>query len=164
LINAGAVILYGGGLLLGGIAVARRDDSFRDGLLRALEQAVLIVPRLIFALIAASFIVKLIPTELIVEYLGAEADIKGIVIGSLAGLVVPAGPAVAFAVAASFALEGASVPALVSFLTAWSVFSAHRIFIFELPLLGAPFVRLRLLSVIPLPFIAGAIAALVTSG
>ena len=162
--DAGALILYGGGVLLGGIAVARRDDSFRDGLSRALEQAVLILPRLIFALIAASFIVRLIPTDLIVEYLGAEAGIKGIVIGSLAGLVVPSGPAIAFAVAASFALEGASVPALVAFLTAWSVFAAHRVFIFELPLLGARFVRLRMLSVIPLPLIAGAIAMLVTSG
>ena len=115
-------------------------------------------------MIAASFIVRLIPTDLVVEYLGAEAGIKGIVIGSLAGLVVPSGPPVAFAVAASFALEGASVPALVAFLTAWSVFAAHRVFIFELPLLGARFVRLRMLSVIPLPLIAGAIAMLVSSG
>ena len=135
--DAGALVLYGGGVLLGGIAIARRDGSFRDGLSRALEQAVLILPRLVFALIAASFIVRLIPTDLVVEYLGAEAGIKGIVIGSLAGLVVPSGPPVAFAVAASFALEGASVPALVAFLTAWSVFAAHRVFIFELPLLGA---------------------------
>lgn len=162
--GAGAIILYGGALVLGGITLARRDDSFRIGLVRALQQAVIILPRMIFALIAASFIVKLIPTEIIVAYLGTEAGVKGILIGSLTSLIVPSGPAVAFAIAATFALEGASAPALVSFLTGWSVFAAHRVFIFELPLLGAGFVRLRLLSVMPLPLIAGAIAMLVTSG
>ncbi len=161
--GAGAIILCGGALVLGGIALARRDDSFRLGLVRALQQAVIILPRMIFALIAASFIVKLIPTGIIVAYLGAEAGIKGILIGSLTSLIVPSGPAVAFAIAATFALEGASVPALVSFLTGWSVFAAHRVVIFELPLLGARFVRLRMLSVMPLPLIAGAIAMLVTS-
>lgn len=159
----GAIILYGGALVLGGITLARRDDSFRLGLVRALQQAVIILPRMIFALIAASFIVKLIPTGIIVAYLGAEAGIKGILIGSLTSLIVPSGPAVAFAIAATFALEGASAPALVSFLSGWSVFAAHRVVIFELPLLGARFWRLRMLSVIPLPLIAGATAMLVTS-
>ena len=162
--DAATIILYGGALVLGGIALARSDDSFRRGLARALEQAVIIMPRMIFALIAASFIVMLIPTEIVVAYLGAEAGIKGVLIGSLTGLIVPSGGSVAFAVAATFALEGASAPALVSFLTSWSVFAAHRVVIFEFPLLGADFVRLRLLSVIPLPLIAGAIAMLVSSG
>ena len=160
--GAGTIILYGGALVLGGISLARRDDSFRLGLVRALEQAVIIMPRMIFALITASFIVQLIPSETIVAYLGAEAGIKGILIGSLTGLIVPSGGAVAFAIAATFAFEGASAPALVSFLTGWSVFAAHRVVIFELPLLGTHFVRLRMLSVIPLPLIAGAIAMLLS--
>ena len=71
--SAGAVILYSGAVVLGGIALARRDDSFRLGLARAVQQAVIILPRMIFALIAASFIVTLIPTEIIVAYLGPEA-------------------------------------------------------------------------------------------
>ena len=162
--GVGTIILYGGAVVLGGIALARRDDSFRLGLVRAVQRAVIILPRMIFALIAASFIVELIPHETIVAYLGAEAGLKGVLIGSLTGLIVPSGGSVAFAVAATFALEGASAPALVSFLTSWSVFAAHRVVIFEFPLLGAGFVRLRLLSVIPLPLIAGAIAMLVSSG
>ncbi len=160
--GAGTIILYGGALVLGGIAFLRRDDSFRLGLMRALQQVAIILPRMIFALIAASFIVKLIPTELIVAYLGVDAGIKGILIGTLTSLIVPSGPPVAFAIAATFELEGASAPALVSFLTGWSVFAAHRVIIFELPLLGASFVRLRMISVMPLPLIAGAIAMLVT--
>ena len=51
-----------------------------------------------------------------------------------------------------------SAPALVAFLTAWSVFAAHRIFVYELPLLGAAWLRLRLAAVVVLPFIAGSAA------
>lgn len=161
--SVGAWILYGGAIILGGVALARRDETFKLGLRRALEQAIVILPRMIFALIAAGFIVKLIPTEIIVGYLGSESGFKGILIGSLTGLIVPSGPAVAFAIAAAFGIEGASVPALVSFLTGWSVFAAHRVLIFEIPLLGIHFVRLRMLSVVPLPILAGSIALLVTS-
>ncbi len=72
---------------------------------------------------------------------------------------MPAGPVVAFALAASFALAGASIPALVAFLTGWSVFAAHRVLIFEIPMLGLHWLRLRMLSVIPLPVIAGLLAS-----
>ena len=54
------------------------------------------------------------------------------------------------------------IPALVAFLTGWSVFAAHRVLIFEIPMFGFHWVRLRMLSVVPLPVIAGALAMLVT--
>lgn len=159
--NAGAYILYGGAVLLGIVALLKHDDSFRRGLSRAAEQALVILPRLIFAMIAANFIVTFIPSDSIVRFLGADGGLTAVLIGTLAGMIVPSGPAVAFSVAAAFALEGASAPALVAYLTSWSVFAAHRIFIFELPLLGASFVKLRVISVIPLPLLAGTIAILV---
>lgn len=159
--SAGAYILYGGAILLGIVALLKHDDSFRRGLSRAAEQALVILPRLIFAMIAANFIVTFIPSDSIVRFLGAEAGLTAVLIGTLAGMIVPSGPAVAFSVAAAFALAGASAPALVAYLTSWSVFAAHRIFIFELPLLGASFVKLRVIAVIPLPLLAGAIAILV---
>ncbi len=159
--NTGAYVLYGGAVLFGIVALLKRDDSFHGGLTRAAEQALVILPRLIFAMIAANFIVTFVPNAFIVGFLGADAGLAAVVIGSLAGMLVPSGPAVAFSVAAAFALEGASAPALVAYLTAWSVFAAHRIFIFELPLLGTSFVKLRLISVLPLPLLAGAAAMLV---
>jgi len=158
----GGLFIYAAAIALALYTLSRRDATFRAGVRRALEQSLTLLPRMIFALVAAGFIVRLIPTEIIVSYLGSEAGFKGILIGSLTGLIVPSGPAVAFAIAAAFALEGASVPALVAFLTGWSVFAAHRVIIFEIPLLGAHFLRLRMLSVMPLPIIAGTMALLVT--
>ncbi|MEX0852381.1 MAG: hypothetical protein WD036_03735, partial [Bauldia sp.] len=59
--------------------------------------------------------------------------------------------------AAVFVRAGASTPALITFITSWSIFAAHRIVIYEIPLLGASFLRLRLLSAGGLPLLAGLI-------
>jgi uncharacterized membrane protein YraQ (UPF0718 family) len=160
--GVGLLFIGGIALLLALVALARNDGSLSGGLRRSLEQSVILLPRLILAFMAASLIVKLIPTEIIAGYLGEEAGVKAILIGALTGVLVPAGPSVAVPIAAAFALEGASVPALIAYLTGWSVFAAHRVLIFEIPMLGARFVRLRLLCALPLPLIAGALAMLVT--
>ena len=123
----GAFVIYGAAVLLALLALARRDATFRAGVQRATEQALIILPRLVFALVAAGFIVVLIPTEVIVRYLGAESGMTGILIGAFTGLIVASGPAMSFAIAAAFATEGASAPALVAFLTGWSVFAGHRV-------------------------------------
>ncbi|HET6629648.1 MAG TPA: hypothetical protein VFG91_07725 [Woeseiaceae bacterium] len=158
----GAYLIYLAAIMLSLYAVLRRDGSAGLGLVRALEQSITLLPRMICALVAAGFMVNLIPTEIIGRLLGNEAGLTGILIGSLAGLIVPSGPVISFAIASAFAGEGASAPALVSFITAWSLFAAHRIFIFEIPLLGIPFLRLRMLSVVILPFVAGILALGVT--
>jgi uncharacterized membrane protein YraQ (UPF0718 family) len=109
------------------------------------------------ALIAAGFVAKLIPTAFISRFLGDEAGITSIFIGTVAGLIIPSGPVVAFSIAATFAKAGAAEAALIAFITAWTLFALHRVLIFEIPLLGMSFVRLRLLSVCLLPPLAGLI-------
>lgn len=158
----GATLIYAMAAILAVIAVARRDRSFHAGIVRAIEQITVLVPRMILALVAAGFMVKLIPSELIARYLGEGAGLSAILIASVAGMLVPAGPVTSFALAAAFANEGASTPALISFLSGWSVFAAHRVVIFELPLLGIAFLRMRILSVIVLPPLAGSLALFVT--
>lgn len=148
--------------LLAAVALSRKDEKARAGFVRAAEQTLILLPRMVFALIAAGFMVMLIPTELIGRYLGTGAGLTGILIGSLLGLFVPSGGLIAFALAAAIAAKGASTPALVAFVTAWSVFAAHRIVIFEIPLLGVRFTRMRVLSVVLLPLIAGGLAHVVT--
>lgn len=158
--SAGALFIYLLAGTLAAIALSRRDEKARAGFLRAAEQIVILLPRMVIALIAAGFMVMLIPTDLIGRYLGAESGLTGIMIGSVAGLLVPSGGLIAFALAAAFASKGAATPALVAFLTGWSVFALHRIFIFEIPLLGAHFTLMRVVSVLLLPPIAGGLALL----
>lgn len=149
------VVIYTAPLVLGAYAFSRKDKSFQKGLSRGLEQFAIIAPRVICALIGAEFLAMMIPTEVIGKFLGDEAGIMSILIGSLTGLLIPAGPIISFSIAATFAKAGASTPAIIAFLTAWSLFSIHRILIYEIPLLGFSFLRLRVLSVFMLPMIAG---------
>lgn len=153
--NTVMLVIYSLPVILGIYAYSRGDDSFKKGLTRGLEQFIIIVPRMICALIAAEFMAMLIPTEVISQFLGDEAGIIAILIGSLAGMMIPSGPVISFSIAATFANAGASVPAVISFLTAWSIFSAHRILIYEIPLLGISFLRTRATSVLALPVLAG---------
>lgn len=128
---------------------------------RFIEQFFKLVPRMLCALIAAGFIAEMIPKETISGYLGESAGLAALPVAAAVGLLVPAGPVITFAIAAVFAKSGASTAALVTFITSWSLFAAHRIFIYEVPLVGTSFLRLRVVSVLLLPFLAGGLAMLV---
>ena len=156
----GSLVVYGAALVLFVYALGREDGTVQDALQRACTEFVKLTPRLACALLAAGFVVQLLPADAVGQFLGPDAGFGAILVGSVAGLLVPSGPVLAFALAAAFARQGASVPALVSFITGWSVFATHRIAIFEIPMLGPSFVRLRLLCVLPLPVAAGAVATL----
>ena len=139
------------------VSIYQRQD-FGPVVRRFAEQFGMLVPRMLCALVAAGFIAKLIPKEAIASLLGQDAGLLAFPVAAAAGLLVPAGPVIAFAIAAVFAKSGASVPALVTFVTAWSIFAAHRILIYELPLLGPSFLRLRIVSAMAVPFLAGLLA------
>lgn len=156
--NFGIVILYGLLAVMVLAALSRMDGTFQRGLRRAVEQLAVLAPRMVCALIAAGFIARLIPSELIGQYLGAGAGLEAILLATAVGLIIPAGPVIAFAIAAIFARSGASTAALIVFITSWSLFAAHRIFIYEIPLLGTSFLRLRVVSVAVLPILAGLMA------
>jgi hypothetical protein len=91
----------------------------------------------------------------IARFLGEDAGLIAILVAFGTGMIIPAGPVIAFSIAAVFLKAGASTPALITFVTSWSIFAAHRIFIYEIPLLGPSFLRLRLLAAGTLPLWAG---------
>lgn len=139
--------------------VRRGRGAAEDALERALEQVAVVVPQLAVALLAAGFLAKLIPSELIGRWMGPDAGWAALIVGALAGPVIPAGPVLAFSIAAVLERAGATPEALVAFVTSWSLFTLHRVLTYELPLLGASFLKLRLASVGLMPVAAGLIAA-----
>jgi hypothetical protein len=159
-VNAGVLVLAALLAILLGIAIRQRRD-FGPVVRRFVEQFAMLVPRMLCALVAAGFVAQLIPNQAIARLLGEDAGLLALPVAAAAGLIVPAGPVIAFAIAAVFAKSGASAPALITFVTSWSIFAAHRILIYEIPLLGASFLRLRLLSAMTVPFMAGLLALLV---
>ncbi len=142
------------------VMVARRGrGTAEDAAERALEQFAHVMPQLAVALLAAGFLAKLIPGELIAALMGPEAGWTGLIVGAVAGPIIPAGPVIAFSVAAVLERAGATPEALVAFVTSWSLFTLHRVITYELPMLGPSFLRLRLASVGLMPVAAGLIAA-----
>ncbi|MGB3407522.1 MAG: hypothetical protein WBA67_08505 [Jannaschia sp.] len=158
--SIGLLVLIGLLVVLVGFAARQRRDP-GPIVQRFIEQFAMLVPRMLLALVAAGFIAKLIPQQAIASLLGEDAGLMALPVAVAAGLIIPAGPVIAFAIAAVFAKSGASVPALTAFITSWSIFASHRILIYELPLLGASFTRLRILSTMAVPFLAGLLAMLV---
>lgn len=157
--SIGFNILFALFLVLAGIAICKREAP-GPIVKRGIEQLAKLLPRMVCALIAAGFVAELLPKALISALLGPEAGWLALPVAAATGLLIPAGPVITFAVAAVFAKAGATPAALITFVTSWSIFAAHRILIYELPLLGPSFFRMRVVSVFAIPFLAGALAML----
>lgn len=145
-------------LVLGGFAYVRRDGSYGEGLTRAADQLVRVMPRVLMALAAAGFIARLVPSELVGTWIGPGSGLTGLLVAAFAGLLVPAGPVIAFSLAAILLHAGAAPPQLVAFVTSWCIVALHRITIYELPMLGWRFLVLRLSASAVLPLMAGLMA------
>lgn len=97
----------------------------------------------------------MIPRDMLVKWMGEESGFQGILLGWLAGLLIPGGPYVVFPVAASLLKEGMGVGPLITFITAKSLLSPIRMFTWEVPFLGWAFVTARTVPSLLLPPIVG---------
>lgn len=109
----------------------------------------------------AGLIQVLIPRELVSRWLGEEAGFKGILLGCLAGGLVPGAPYSVFPIIASVYKAGASVGTVVAFVTAWSLWSLGRLPT-EVALIGPRVTVVRMISTLLFPPIAGLIAQAVS--
>ncbi len=114
-----------------------------------------ILPRIGFALLTAGFISQIVPAEVIGHLIGYESGLRGILIGALVGGITPAGPIVSFPIVLVLMAAGGGFPQVMAYLTAWSVFAFHRVIIYEIPLMGARFVMIRLAASAILPVLCG---------
>jgi len=114
-----------------------------------------VLPRLLAAMVIAGALQVLISPEWIEGTLGSGAGQRGIFVGFLAGILTPGGPMVGFPIMAAFYQSGAALPALVSYITSWSLFGMQRIFAWELPFMGVRFTLARVLPTLVFPILAG---------
>jgi len=127
----------------------------------ALGQASVLLIRLPMALLAASFLTQILPTDKVAAVLGPETGFSGILLASVVGGLLPGGPMLSFPLALVVWQSGAGEAQTVALLAGWSVFAMHRMLAFEAPIMGWRFVALRLLSSSALPLMAGLLAAAV---
>lgn len=122
-------------------------------------QAIEIAPQLAFGLLIGAFGGVLLPREFLVRWIGAESGFPGIVIASIAGALMPGGPFASFPIVHALHRAGANTAAVVAFLVAWASIGVSRLFVWEIPFMGAHFGVVRLICTIPLPLIAGLTAS-----
>ena len=118
-----------------------------------------ITPLLILAFIIAGMVPQLVSTEMISKWIGSESGLKGILIGTGLGAIMPGGPFVSLPIAAGLLRAGASIGTMVAFLTAWSLLAVSRLPL-EMGLMGWQFALIRLACTFFFPPIAGLIANL----
>lgn len=156
----GTVIIWSMLAVVAILGHRQKPPVHREAAEHAWDQFKTIAMRMPFALLAAGFIINILPQEAIVARLGEGSGITGILTASFLGAFLPGGPMVSFPIAVVIREAGAGGPQMIALLTSWSVLAVHRVLSFELPLLGGQFVLVRLASSLILPVIAGVISAL----
>ncbi|MFH0838780.1 MAG: permease [Candidatus Omnitrophota bacterium] len=116
-----------------------------------------VLPLLLASFIIAGIFQVLIPRQFIQKWLGDQAGLKGIVLGTIAGALTPGGPYISFPIVASLYKSGAGIGTTVAYLSGWALWAVFRI-PFEVSLIGGRFVLIRLASTFFFPPIAGLIA------
>ena len=142
------------------VAYRRKDGSVKKGVKGGMKTLWSLIPILVAAFLLAGLLPQAISPEVIQSWLGDESGIRGILIGSLAGMLIPGGPYVAFPLINSVYTAGASLSTAIAFVTGWAVLSIGRI-PFEISFMGPKFTLIRLSIVIFMPPLAGLIAYLI---
>lgn len=114
------------------------------------------------AILLAGFIIAglmqvLFPKELIADWLGNASGVKAVLIGCLAGGIIPGSPYAVFPIVAGFYKAGAGLGAMVGFVTAWSLWSISRLPV-EIALINPKAALIRYVITFLVPPAAGLIA------
>jgi uncharacterized protein len=110
---------------------------------------------LLLGFLIAGLIDVLIAPAQITAWLGTGSSMRGILVGWMAGLVLPGGPYLLFPIAASLWSTGAAPGVVIALITAKTLVSPIRMLIYEAPLLGWPLTIARCLPALFVPPIMG---------
>lgn len=141
-------------IALGFVALMRSRALFRSGIKGGAVDFLRLLPRLTIGVLGSGFIAEVMPQALIAQWLGPGSGLVGTTVASIAGALTPGGPMIGFAIGIAALKSGASAPQVVAYVTAWALFALHRVFLWELPMMPARVVWLRVLASLPLPFLA----------
>jgi uncharacterized membrane protein YraQ (UPF0718 family) len=145
------------------VAYRRRDGSHIRGLKSGGRLFVGLIPLLLLAFLIAGLIQVAIPQELIRSWLSKEAGWRGIIVGTVAGALIPGGPYMSFPIIAAIVQAGASIGTAVALITGWAVLGVGAL-PFESALMGPRFMAVRLCCVFFVPPITGFIAQYLFGG
>jgi uncharacterized membrane protein YraQ (UPF0718 family) len=142
------------------LALRRGTDVAVDGLLAAWRTLRRNLALLVLGFVLAGLVQVLIPRDLITRWLGDEAGVKGVLIGCVVGGLVPGAPYATFPLVASLYHAGASIGAVVGFVSAWALWSVSRLPV-EMALIDPRPALIRYTVTFIVPPLAGMLAEVV---
>lgn len=148
-------------VLVLGYAVMRRSvpllrESSRTGFMEFLH----LMPRMAVGVLGSGFIAAALPQDVVGQWLGNASGLFGICVATIAGALTPGGPVVGFAIGAAALKGGAGAPQVIAYSTAWALYAFPRLLSYELPIMPARVVWMRVIASLPLPFLAAGLAML----
>ena len=148
-------------IILGGIAYLKSPQLPVQAIKSGGGLLLRLIPVLILAFFVAGLVEVLLPTEILIRWVGAESGFKGILIGTCLGAVSPGGPFIQFPIVAAMFKAGAHIGPLIAYLSAWALIGVNRVIAFEIPLLGFQITFTRLICSFIFPIIIGYLARFV---
>jgi len=109
----------------------------------------------------AGLVQVLVPRELISRWLGTGAGARGVLVACVVGGLVPGSPYAVYPIVAGLYRAGASLGAVVGFVSAWSLWSVSRLAV-EIALVDPKVALLRYAITFVVPLLAGLLANLVS--
>ena len=145
------------------VLVWRRDGvhGVTEILLGDLELFGGILPRVLAGCLLGAFIAEILPHEKVSRSLGPDSGLKGLLIGTAFGAILPGGPFTAYPVAAALLTVGADFGATIAMVVSWTLIGYGRAVAWELPILGTDFTLWRIVLSVPIPILAGALGRIV---
>lgn len=137
------------------IAWRRGDGSARRSVEVGWSTLKRTLPLLIVAFVIVGYVNALEPQTLVRSWIGPGSGIRGVLIGTLAGMLLPGGPYVVFPLIGALYTAGAGMGPTLAMITSWASLALLSVS-FELPFLGWRFTLIRLGLGLIVPVLVGA--------
>jgi len=148
-------------VILLAIAYGRGRNLPLAGLLAAARTLWKNLAIVLLGFLIAGLVQVLVPRELISRWLGTGAGARGVLVACVVGGLVPGSPYAVYPIVAGLYRAGASLGAVVGFVSAWSLWSVSRLAV-EIALVDPKVALLRYAITFVVPLLAGLLANLVS--
>lgn len=135
-------------------AATRSRFLLREGATQGTLDFFRIIPRIFLGVVGSGFLAEIMPQQFVIQSLGPNSGVVGICIAIVAGALTPGGAVIGFALGATALKAGAGAPQVIAYSTAWALLALQRVVGWEIPMMPARVVWLRVAVSLPLPFLA----------
>jgi uncharacterized membrane protein YraQ (UPF0718 family) len=104
------------------------------------------LPVLLLAFLIVGFVNALEPQSIVRAWIGPNSGMRGVLIGTLAGMLLPGGPYVVFPLIGTLYQSGAGLGPTLAMITSWATLALLTVS-FELPFMGWRFRHLVVIAV-----------------